>query len=220
MTVTAHHEKNLLDIQGKILLCSMMPFPTIAWWAKALKARKICFDAFEHYQKMSGRNRYYLAGPSGKQLLSIPLKGGRNQRVAMNKVRVDNDSGWRKTHWRTIQSFYGRAPFFEFFAEDLGDLFESSSESENLYDWSLQGIRLVAGMMGMKLDIEHTEIYREEYPCGEFSDIRILGGENKDVQDQRPYHQVFQDRAGFVAGCSVLDLMFCLGPQALNYLKR
>lgn len=209
-----------MDIQAGTLLCTLTPFPSISWWTMALCVPKICFDAFEHYQKMSGRNRYYIAGPSGKQLLSIPLKGGRNQRVAMNKVQIDNVSGWRKTHWRTIQSFYGRAPFFEYFAEDLNGFFDSSAGLENLYDWSFQSIRLVAGMMGVRLDIDHTETYRKEYPGETFTDIRQQSNEVEYLVGQQPYHQVFQDRAGFVAGCSILDLLFCLGPQAVDYLKK
>lgn len=198
----------------------MTPFPSIAWWTKALAAPKICFDAFEHYQKMSGRNRYYLAGPKGRQLLSIPLKGGRNQRVAMKDLKMDNTSGWQKIHWRTIQSFYGRAPFFEFFAEDFQGFFESFADSESLYDWSFQSIRLVAGMMGLRLDIGHTETYEKEYPSDIFTDIRRQNHEAEFSLTQQPYHQVFQDRTGFVPGCSILDLLFCLGPQAVDYLKR
>jgi len=214
------NRETITDLQKKTLLCTMTPFPAIAWWTMALAAPKICFDAFEHYQKMSGRNRYYLAGPTGKQLLSIPLKGGRNQRVAMKDLKTDNTSGWQKIHWRTIQSFYGRAPFFEFFAEDFQDFFQSSVDIENLYDWNLQGIRLVAGMMGLRLDMTHTESYQKDYPDEAFTDIRRRNHEAEYSLMQQPYHQVFQDRTGFVPGCSVLDLLFCLGPQAVDYLKR
>jgi hypothetical protein len=34
------------------------------------------------------------------------------------------------------------------------------------------------------------------------------------------YHQVFSDRHGFQANLSILDLLFNLGPEALNYLQR
>ena len=34
------------------------------------------------------------------------------------------------------------------------------------------------------------------------------------------YHQVFQSKHGFINNLSVLDLLFNLGPQSLEYLIR
>lgn len=35
----------------------------------------------------------------------------------------------------------------------------------------------------------------------------------------RPYRQVFQEKTGFIAGLSILDLLFCEGPLAANFLS-
>ena len=33
-----------------------------------------------------------------------------------------------------------------------------------------------------------------------------------------PYWQVFRDKFGFVDGLSILDLLFCEGPESICYL--
>ena len=35
-----------------------------------------------------------------------------------------------------------------------------------------------------------------------------------------PYPQVFEDRLGFLPNLSILDLLFCAGPEALAYLQQ
>jgi hypothetical protein len=39
-----------------------------------------------------------------------------------------------------------------------------------------------------------------------------------DLIETPEYFQVFSDRFGFINGCSSLDLLFCMGPDARFYL--
>jgi len=104
------------------MITSSIPFPPISWWAKAIKAGTITFDVHEFYQKMSYRNRYYLASPNGKTLMSLPLQSGRNQRIPVAEVKLFNESAWQDNHWKTIVSLYRRSPFFEYFEHELAPL--------------------------------------------------------------------------------------------------
>lgn len=51
-----------------------------------------------------------------------------------------------------------------------------------------------------------------------FSDLIIAKQKHKIENPQ--YHQVFHSKHGFINNLSVLDLLFNLGPQSLEYLKR
>ncbi len=42
----------------------------------------------------------------------------------------------------------------------------------------------------------------------------------KGIIDNTRYIQVFEDTIGFEKDLSVLDLLFCLGPQARDYLRE
>jgi len=190
------------------------PFPPISWWTLALKDKKITLDHSEHYQKMSYRNRYYLATPQGKQLLSIPLLNGRNQRVPMAEVRIDNRIPWQTQHWRTLISLYNRSPFFQYFEHELLPLFQQ--EFDLLADFNLSGIRLLNQLLKLNLEISITESYKEDYP--EETDIRQSLKPNATEDDEalniNSYYQVFADRSGFLPNCSILDLLFCEALQA------
>lgn len=191
-----------------------MPFPPVSWWQLALMCESVRLDAREHYQKMSFRNRYFLAGPQGRQLVTIPLKMGRNQRLPTGTVFADNSTNWQTKHWRTIQSCYGRSPFFEYFADELSALFENKGQEVNLFDWCLSGIELVGKLIGVKLQVTTTTEFHKHYPDG-FIDIRFSFPKLDYIQiPEIVYHQVFQDRVGFLSNCSVLDLLFCKGSYA------
>lgn len=213
------HKENIAteDATG-VFLSSPLPFPPLSWWQTAIRCSSVLLDAHERYEKMSLRNRYYITGPQGKQLMSIPLKNGRNQRLPTGKVIADPHTDWQTRHWRTIQSFYGRAPFFEFFAEDIQSLFESNGSEINLFEWCFSGIRLIASLLQLDINIERTNKFELSYESG-INDYRFKSGGGILFNAGITYHQVFQDRTGFIPNCSVLDILFCNGGQAKALLS-
>ncbi|PSK91965.1 WbqC family protein [Taibaiella chishuiensis] len=198
------------------MISSFIPFPPVSWWAYALQAGSVTFDAAEHYQKMSYRNRYYLAAPEGKLLMSLPLDRGRNQRIAVQEVQISDRTNWQDNHWKTIVSLYGNAPFFEHFEYRIRPAFEAPAGQ--LADWNRNSIILVDQLLGLGLQLATTTIYQHTY-AGQ-TDLRTaLLPQQALLSDMPPYYQVFADRCGFQPDCSILDLLFNEGPHARTYLK-
>src|SRR5690349_10415459 len=131
------------------MISSSIPFPPISWWVYACSAKQIVFDIAEHYQKMSYRNRYYLAAPEGKLLMSLPLEHGRNQRIPVSEVKLSDRTPWQSNQWKTIVSLYGRSPFFEYFEHHFKPLFEKRYDS--LHDWNIAGIKLIDALLKLEL---------------------------------------------------------------------
>jgi hypothetical protein len=200
------------------MISSSIPFPPVSWWIYACKTKSITFDLAEHYQKMSYRNRYYLAAPEGKLLMSLPLEHGRNQRIPVNNVKLSDRADWQSNHWKTIVSLYRRSPFFEYFEHQFRSLFEQ--KYERLHDWNITGIKLVNTLLKLELNFsEEAKNYIKSYP-EEIIDLR----ENLKPQQEpliaiTQYYQVFEDRIGFVPDCSILDLLFCEGMHAREILR-
>jgi hypothetical protein len=200
------------------VITSFLPFPPIAWWQVVIQASSLCLDRAEHYEKMSYRNKYYIATANGKLGLSIPLEGGRNQRIAINKVHISDREKWQQQHWRTITSAYKRSPYFEFYEPTLSVLFEK--KYQNLVDFSLDSIKWVMGQMQLTTEILFIDSFQKNYP--DDIDLRhALKPSQEDLNGDLPlYQQVFQEHIGFLPNLSVLDLLFSEGPYALRLLKR
>ena len=201
------------------MISSSIPFPPVYWWIKACQSKNVVIDVAEHYQKMSYRNRYYLASPEGKTLMSLPLANGRNQRVAMQEVKLSYDTDWQSNQWKTIVSLYNRSPFFEYFEHYFKPLFEQRFET--LHAFNMTGIILINKLLKLGLNIETTEAFIKSYPEEEL-DLRNAMKPQADPEEMGTltYYQVFEDRSGFQANCSILDLLFCEGMAARELLMQ
>lgn len=205
----------------KQLVSPLMPFPNIYWWLLATEAEKIVFDRAEHFVKMSYRNRYYITGANGMVQLSIPLMHGRSQRTAMLDVHIDNKERWQVQHWRTIFSVYGRAPYFEYYAPSLEQLF--TGNFDKLAAFNEATILWAAKHTGINLNSHVTDVYLDKYEQG-IIDVRksLKPGMEKGVLpgDNALYYQLFAERNGFYPNLSILDILFAEGPAAKTLIKE
>jgi hypothetical protein len=200
------------------MISSSIPFPSVSWWIYACKTKDITFDLAEHYQKMSYRNRYYLAAPEGKLLMSLPLEHGRNQRIPVNEVKLSDETDWQSNHWKTIVSLYGRSPFFEYFEHQFHPLFQQ--KFDKLHDWNITGIKLVNTLLKLDLNFsEEAENYIKSYPEDVIDLREKLKPQQEPLIATPPYYQVFEDRMGFIPDCSILDLLFCEGMHTREILR-
>lgn len=178
-------------------------------------------EACDHFQKKSGRNRCTILSSYGPVRLSIPLEKGKHQQMPYREVRIAQSEPWNRTHWRTIRSCYGRAPFFDHFADDLAHMYNQPDEL--LWDWNIRLLRWLLHQLQLPEDIELSTEWQAKLP-DDILDLRQL-------EDQvplppipetatTPYPQVFEDRHGFTGGLSILDLLFCAGPQARMILRE
>ena len=170
------------------------------------------FEQYEHFQKMSFRNRCTLLGANGKIDLSIPLIGGRSQKTLVKDVLIDNKENWRARHWKTITSCYNKSPWFDFYRHELEQLY--SSKPELLIDWNTACFKWICDKMSITIPWSLTGSYIKNYDPAEVKDWRnhLLPSTINDLYPSpKRYPQVFEDRFGFVPNLSILDYLFCMG---------
>lgn len=209
-----------VDSTKSTLLIESQYFPSISFYKTLINYDILLIERYEHYQKVSYRNRCYIAGPNGSILLSVPLARGKNQRTVMKDVRISNDERWQALHWKTLVSAYRRSPWFEYHEEELGKLF--TKEVSYLLDWNLMCLEWVNKVLGVTTPITFTEAYNKTYEAGTgIIDARdtILPGRTTVDENTLHYTQVFQERAGFLPDLSILDLIFCEGRRSVELLK-
>jgi hypothetical protein len=205
---------------NKTLVIDLHPFPSINYYRTLIEHHKLKFEQYEHFAKGSCLNRYYLAGPNGRMLLSIPLLHDRRERTAFRDLKICNRDRWQMLHWRTLVSAYRRSPWFEFYEDNLRGMYER--KFEYLMDWNLEAFGLAARWLGLDPEVSFTGSYEMHYPEAEFTDARnrfLPADMEVDYRNAPSYRQVFAERSGFLRGLSILDLVFCEGKRAAPFLQ-
>ncbi|MCW1147438.1 WbqC family protein [Flavobacterium lacisediminis] len=191
-------------------------FPSISHYIAMIKADSVTFEMEDNFQKQTNRNRMYIYSPNGVQLLNIPVKHAVEKHQKYKDVRIENDFGWQKNHFKSLEAAYRTSPFFEYFEDDFRPLFEKKHEF--LMDLNLEVFQLVNDSLGIKIQPEKTSEFFHE--ASDYSDFRHLVNGKKDNSQLEEYTQVFNEKHGFINNLSILDLLFNEGRYAVDYLKN
>lgn len=198
-------------------LIEIQYLPPIAYFAALHGASEIVVEKFEHYQKQTYRNRCYINTVHGRQSLIIPLNTNHGK-VLIKDVRIDHTQKWINNHWRTIQSAYGKAPFYEYYADDLSGILHKRYAF--LYDMNLDFLTMCLKWLRWSIPIKESERY-DVTLSGTIRDLRssIVPKNRVYLTFYKPaaYYQVFG--SNFVDNLSLIDLVFCEGPGASGIVQ-
>ena len=201
------------------LLAELHYFPCQAFFAALLLAEgRLIVEAHETFQKQTYRNRCYIQGGHGVQMLTVPVERA-GSHLPIKEVRIDPTQRWNRQHWRAIQSAYGKSPYFEFFADAFSNIY--TKEWNWLYDLNLYVLTQCLHLLGKTARITETEAWHTDV-AGVW-DLRsvIQPGQTSSWRHfYRPvaYLQLFGEK--FAENLSVLDILCCEGPHALTLLKQ
>ncbi len=195
-------------------------FPSVAYLALLSKYPKVMLEVHEHYPKQTYRNRCYVQGPNRLQPLTVPVRKGRGK-VPTHAVQINHDEPWAAHHWRTLQSAYGKAPFFDFFAADFHDILQQ----KNNYLVDLSVTILTKCLEILQLEVQSLTLsqnYHSAVPKGFFDARNTLPPGLPPILPPyfRPvsYQQLFGNN--FVPNLSVIDLLFCAGSRANSIIRQ
>jgi hypothetical protein len=192
-------------------------FPNVLTMA-CLVQGDIIWEVCDNYQKQTYRNRCIIANDRGKQMLNIPIQhtGSQNGRQLTRLVVPEETYNWQRLHWRSLETAYRSAPYFEFYEEELKVFF--SSTHHNLLNLNLNSTALLCRLINCDFRTAKTSEFNRDHPS--LIDARFLISAKSDpVISQPNYPQVFEERHGFISDLSTLDLLFNEGPNSLTYLK-
>jgi len=204
-------------MEGTNLILSSHYFPSIAYFAHLVKYVEARIDIAEHFVKQSYRNRCIIYTANGALALSIPVVKSGN--TPMKKVLLSEDQQWKKLHWKSIYSAYQSSPFFEFYCDDLKEVFFRDHAS--LVDLNRDLLEHLIQEIGVSCKIDYAESYIEWSDCN--CDLRDTLHPKKDLKEAKGYQryiQIFEQKHGFLTNLSVLDLLFHEGSETINYLKN
>lgn len=189
--------------------------PDAAWYAAAASAGRVIVDTAMRYdRRCKATHRYRVADVRGSLDLTVPV--AKAEGVAdWRPVGVSTHGRWWHVHRVTLESGYGRTPYFEFLIDRLGMLTTEPAPGLTVTGLAAEADCAVRHMLGLDNSVE----WRPVEP-GEHIDIDQRHG-GAAIPDGAPeYFQVRAATLGFIPGLSILDLLFNLGDEAPYYLQR
>ena len=199
------------------ILLATAYFPPIEYFSFLANSANAKIEVHETYPKQTYRNRCHIYSPNGMQALSIPVNKVNGNHTKTNEVRISEHSDWRTHHWKSIKTAYNASAFFMYYENEL--LKALNFPSSNLVEFNTHLLNFILNEIGLQTEINFTEDF--EKVVENFADLRMnLSPKiDKPLFKEARYYQVFEEKHGFLANLSILDLLFNEGPNTLNYLQ-
>lgn len=182
-------------------------FGSVAYYAEMARHKRVIVDTGLRYDKrFKSVHRCDIADTRGPLTLTVPVSKPAGARL-WSQTRVSHHGQWWTTHLTTLESAYGRTPFFEFYVDRFKPWFEPLEMSVTDMDCGIDA--LVRRTLAIDTEVEYADasaIIAEpglDFRSAAYPGIAAV-----------PYYQVRALKFGFLSGLSILDLIFNMGPES------
>ena len=187
--------------------------PSVEYVARLLREECI-IDLGENYIKRSERNRASILTANGVMQLTVHIENANRPRQKMRDVKIDYSKRWQHQHWISILSAYKSSPYFDHYASALEPFY--TRKWAYLVEYNMEYTLTLLKLLGIPSDrVRTSESYITATDSDTDTDLRPKT-KNDSTFVAEPYFQVFSDRMEFVPNLSVLDLLLCEGPSAID----
>ncbi len=193
-------------------------FPCVNYML-ALHSNDSCeIEQWDTFRKMSFRNRCIIVGSNGLINLTVPVEGGRNNKQLIKDVLISYSENWQLQHCKAIVSSYAKAPFFEYYQQNVEQLIKKRHAF--LLDKNMEIALWLKKALKMSSAIGMTERY-EFILSTDIMDLRNKWLPNNYQEGGGLYYnQVFEEKIGFQKNVSILDFLFCRGPNIVGIAEN
>ncbi|MCS6933898.1 MAG: WbqC family protein [Chitinophagales bacterium] len=195
------------------------------------------------YTRRDWRNRNLIKTPNGLLWLTIPVEVKGKYHQLINET-VISDPTWKIHHWKTLQTFYARAPYFKEVSSFFEELYLNCNE-KYLSAINYRFLTAICSLLGITTPITRSSDYQligdkserllniclqcsaTDYYSGpsaqSYLNVSIFEQKNVRIHwlDYNGYPEYPQLYPPFEHAVSILDLIFNVGPaNAKNYFIR
>jgi hypothetical protein len=194
----------------------------VQYYSKLTQYEAVYIEYFENYSKQSYRNRCTVLSSNGPLNLSIPVEKGSGLKTLIKEVRIDNNSRWKQIHLRAFEAAYRSSPYYLYYADEIFSAYNKNYTF--LIDFNNEMLKITMELLGIDKVIKHTYAYKNIAPgFDDYSDsIHPKNRMKKPDKSFNPvdYYQVFESKFGFIPNLSIADLLFNMGPESLETIKK
>jgi hypothetical protein len=193
------------------------------YYARMLSARNVYIEQHDNYLKQTYRNRCQIVTGNGVIPLSIPVDKGESVKCLSRDIRLSSHTDWQTLHWRSLVAAYNSSPFFEYYADDLLPFYEKKWDF--LFDFNISIQSKIMELIDAEITIGFSDDYKTAFGEGEL-DLREGIHPKKMPESEDPayrvvsYYQVFDQKFGFIPNMSIVDLLFNMGSESKEVLKK
>lgn len=188
--------------QKLLIMNNLHCIGNISYWHAIIQSESNYIHINHTFQKQSYLSQFEIMTSNGKLKLSIPTQ--KSTRKGMySEVLIDYSNNWQTELWRSIQNAYSKSPFFLYYGYKLEEVI--LKRHLKLIDLNWELFKVLGSCIYKPLDIE---LEKEEIT--KYQETRIGNLAN--------YPQVFDDRLDFESNLGIIDVLFNLGPETIDYL--
>ncbi len=151
-------------------------------------------------------------GANSVQTLSVPVCKAESKQFTKD-VRINYQADWQHQHWNALRSAYEHTPFFAYYADYFRVFYEQHWEYLLDFNMGLHSV-VLALLRNQEPQDKSQDLLPTETWSGDKKLDRYFEGKVE------PYHQIFADKHGFQPNLSIVDLLFNVGPESVNYVQR
>lgn len=205
----------------KSIIIENQLLPPISIYSIFVQSKNIIIEKHDNYNKRTYRNRFIINSSTGPQMISIPLKKGKNQ-LLYKDVKISYDNDWVKNIKKTLKTCYGSAPFFDFIYEDIIQIFEK--RYKYLFDMNTEFRNYINDFLEIDTIFDYTQEYKKAYDSKiiDLRDSFLPAHDLKSIVDGKnmSFRSIFEEKENLIKNPSILDLLFNMGKYSFEVLEN
>ncbi|MCH5247246.1 MAG: WbqC family protein [Muribaculaceae bacterium] len=193
------------------VIMSPVLFPPVGTFVELWGERNAYIELPKYWNKRNkDTHRYEISDVNGPIKLTVPVEKPESySRTAFDSIKLSSHGEWWHIHRVTLESAYGRTPYFEHYFPRFEKFFRKETLENYPYLWMY--LLATSQTLCESLGLETT--------------IALISEQVAETKQQveypiLPYWQIRQDRFGFLPGLSALDLLFNMGPESILYIRQ
>ena len=201
-----------LQVLNNQIILPTSYFGPIPYYSILVNSNNYIFEKNENFVKQTTRNRCSIYSSYGKLNISIPRMRKNSSKSIIKDIRICYDEPWQKIHLKSIITCYNSSPFFDYYKEKISKIYESKATF--LIDFNLKSHLLVMDFLKLNSSLNYTKKFEKIKKSADYRNYAFHSKEDY------TYDQVYSTKNNFIKDLSVLDLIFNLGPESIDFLKK